>query len=85
MAQAEWAKDLEGTKPQFLRWISWFGEEKLTPLSSRACRLTFNSDAFVMPGWFIAGAKTILGDGLVMADGPRHHVSSLQDFKCFFE
>ena len=60
--------------PHFFRYLGFFGEEKIVPTSSAAMKQIMNDPAFESPGWFRLGAKVLLGDGLILAEGERHKV-----------
>ncbi|KAL1613983.1 hypothetical protein SLS54_010131 [Diplodia seriata] len=66
----EWSKDL--TYTDFLRCTGFFGEEKLLPMSPSAVRQIMNNEDMKWPEGFREALGPMLGDGLVLAEGPRH-------------
>ncbi|RDW80276.1 hypothetical protein BP6252_04914 [Coleophoma cylindrospora] len=67
-----WLKNIKNPDPNFFRYLGFFGQEKLVPISAEASRLVLTDPTFELPGWFREGAKTLLGDGLVLAEGDAH-------------
>lgn len=66
-------------RPSFMRYLGFFGEEKLVPLTPEAYReILTRGDDIEIPTGIKKGLAPLLGDGLVLAEGARHDVSLTQ-------
>ena len=59
----------------FIRFKGFFGEEKLLPMSPAAVKEVFNHEDVRWPEGVRKALGSMLGDGLVLAEGSRHRVS----------
>lgn len=58
----------------FIRYLGFFGEEKLVPMTPDTARQVLTDDAIEFPLVLRTSLAVLLGDGLILAHGPRHRV-----------